>query len=274
MGSKLHIIMSAVLLMVLLSVPLIHVFNSESEENPYAVEIVETSTNSDKSICRWGLKRGKNGEIPEVSKTDADILLSGGGMYLGDINDNKMYLTFDEGYENGYTEEILDVLKQENVKAIFFITGDYFARNDAIIRRMLEEGHSVGNHSMHHYSMPELNYEQCENEILELDRLFYNKFNQHMHFLRPPKGEYNKQVLKVAQSINYKCIMWSFAYQDWITDAQKGADFALKTVSENFHNGSIILLHAVSKDNKDALASIIRTARAQGYEFGDPEDLS
>ncbi len=273
MRSKLYIAMPVLLLMALLTYPVLQIFY-EAEENPYSVEIVETSTNSDKSICRWGLCRGKNGSIPEAAQDDTEILLSGGGLYLGDVNENKMYLTFDEGYENGYTEEIIDTLKQENVKAIFFITGDYFDKNDAIIRRMLEEGHEVGNHTMRHYSLPELNYEKCENEILELDRLFYNKFGRHMRFLRPPKGEYNSQVLEIANSLNYKCIMWSFAYKDWLTDEQKGADYAFQSVTENFHNGAVLLLHAVSKDNADALASIIQEARRQGYEFGDPEDLA
>lgn len=273
MRSKLYIAMPVLLLMALLTYPVLQIFY-EAEENPYSVEIVETSTNSDKSICRWGLCRGKNGSIPEAAQDDTEILLSGGGLYLGDVNENKMYLTFDEGYENGYTEAILDTLKQENVKAIFFITGDYFEKNDAIVRRMLEEGHEVGNHTMRHYSLPELNYEKCENEILELDRLFYNKFGRHMRFLRPPKGEYNSQVLEIANSLNYKCIMWSFAYKDWLTDEQKGADYAFQSVTENFHNGAVLLLHAVSKDNADALASIIQEARKQGYEFGDPEDLA
>ena len=122
MRSKLYIIMPVLLLLALLAYPVLQIFY-EAEENPYLVEIVETSTNTDKSICRWGLCRGKNGAIPEVAQDDVNILLSGGGLYLGDINENKMYLTFDEGYENGYTEDILDTLKQENVKAIFFITG-------------------------------------------------------------------------------------------------------------------------------------------------------
>lgn len=265
--------MPVLLLMALLTYPMLEILR-EPEDNPYTVEIVETSTGGDSSVCRWGLRRGKNGSIPEAGQNDVKILLSGGGLYLGDINENKMYLTFDEGYENGYTEAILDTLKQENVKAIFFITGDYFDKNDALIRRMLEEGHEVGNHTMHHYSMPELNYETCENEILELDRLFYNKFGTHMRFLRPPKGEYNKQVLEIANTLHYKCILWSFAYKDWLTDAQKGADYAFESVTENFHDGAVLLLHAVSKDNADALASIIQEARKQGYEFGDPEDLA
>ena len=275
MRSKIFIAMPVLLLMLLLAYPLLKVsynINNNSEDN-YSVEIVQTATTADKSICRWGLSRGKNGSTPEAGRAEVEILHKGGGLFLGDVNENKMYLTFDEGYENGYTEDILDTLKEENVKAIFFITGDYFEQNDAIIRRMLEEGHSVGNHSMNHYSMPELSYDKCENEILELDRLFFDKFGRHMHFFRPPKGEYNSSVLEIACKLNYKCIMWSFAYQDWLTDKQKGADWALKMVSDNFHNGAVILLHAVSKDNADALGRIIREARKQGYEFGSPEDL-
>lgn len=272
MRSKLYVVMPVLLLMALLTFPIIKVFYDKND-NPYAVEIAEASK-GDKSVCRWGLCRGKNGSIPEADREDISILLSGGGLYIGDVNENKIYLTFDEGYENGYTDAILDTLKKENVKAIFFITGDYFDKNDAIIRRMLEEGHEVGNHTLKHYSMPELNYEKCESEILELDRLFYNKFGQHMRFLRPPKGEYNKQVLDVARSLNYKCIMWSFAYKDWLTNEQKGPEYAFQNVTANFHNGAVLLLHAVSKDNSDALASIIQEARNQGYEFGDPEDLA
>lgn len=276
MRSKIFITMPAMLLMLLLVYPIMRmsgVMYKEGEDR-YSVEIVQTATSADKSVYRWGLCRGKNGAIPEAGKDEVRLLLDGGGMYLGDINENKMYLTFDEGYENGYTEDILDTLKEENVKTIFFITGDYFEKNDSIIRRMLEEGHSVGNHSLNHYSMTELKYNKCESEILELDRLFYNKFGQHMHFFRPPKGEYNSQVLEITRKLNYKCIMWSFAYQDWLTDSQKGADYALKMVSDNFHNGAVILLHAVSKDNADALSSIIREARKQGYEFGLPEELT
>ena len=275
MRSKFIIAMPVILLLLLLAYPIVSTYKECESGNvsKYSVEIVQTATEADNSVCRWGLSRGKNGSIPEAGRKDVEILLKGGGMYLGDINENKMYLTFDEGYENGYTTDILDTLREENVKAVFFITGDYFEKNDAIIRRMLAEGHSVGNHSMNHYSMPELSYEKCENEILELDRLFFNKFGEHMYFFRPPKGEYNSRVLEIAGNLNYKCVMWSFAYQDWLTNAQKGADYALDIVSKNFHNGAVILLHAVSKDNAEALGSIIREARKQGYEFGSPEEL-
>lgn len=273
-SSKIYVIMPVFLLMVLLAYPLTHVLY-EAEEDQYSVEITEAAAvNAGRSVYSWGLRRGKNGSIPEVGKENAQVLLSGGGIYLGDINENRMYLTFDEGYENGCTEKILDVLREENVKAIFFITGDYFERNDAIVRRMLEEGHEVGNHTMKHYSMPELNYDKCESEILELDRLFYNKFGKHMRFLRPPKGEYNAQVLEIASKLNYKCVMWSFAYKDWLTDEQHGTEHAFKMATENFHNGAVLLLHAVSEDNANALASIIREARKQGYEFGSPEELA
>lgn len=257
--------------MVLLIYPLTNM--KLDEDSPYDVEIVQTVSNENKTICRWGLSRKGYGNIPEAGKDDVDILLSGGGMYLGDINDNKMYLTFDEGYENGFTENILDTLKEKNVKAIFFVTGDYFKDNTHIVRRMLEEGHFVGNHSMNHYSMPELSFEKCESEILELDRLFFDKFGQHMSFFRPPKGEYNTKVLEVVNSLNYKCIMWSFAYKDWIVDEQKGKAYAFDTITNNFHDGAILLLHAVSKDNADALAEVIDKGRMLGYEFGNPEEL-
>ncbi len=271
--SKLYVIMPVILLMALIAYPVAHVFHGGDDR--YASEITEEyEVSTSGSVCSWGLKRGRNGSVPEVSKRDAEILLSGGGLYIGDINENKMYLTFDEGYENGLTEQILDVLKEENVRAIFFITGDYLKRNGDIVRRMLEEGHEVGNHTMNHFSMPGLDPVKCESEILELDSLFFEEFGEHMRMLRPPKGEYNAQVLGIAKKLNYKCIMWSFAYKDWLTNEQKGAEYAYKTITENFHNGAVLLLHAVSEDNAGALSSVIKEARKQGYEFGSPEDLS
>lgn len=272
MGSKIFIAMPVLLLILVLAYPVADAM-LKKEETPYDTEIVQVTTNSDKSICRWGLCRGEDGNIPEAGKAEVDILMSGGGMYLGDINENRMYLTFDEGYENGFTEKILDTLRDKNVKAIFFITGDYFEKNTHIIRRMIEEGHYVGNHSMNHYSMPELSYEKCEAEILELDRLFFDKFGKHMVFFRPPKGEYNEQVLEIVNNLKYKSIMWSFAYKDWITDEQKGKAYAFDMITKNFHNGAILLLHAVSKDNADALSEVIDKARNMGYEFGNPEEL-
>ncbi len=275
-----HVIVPIVVFMVLLAFPIaVHIHQEEAAANaqqPYQDEIAVSASVVEaggKSIYRWGLKRGNNGSLPEVGKAEVSVLEAHGGFYVGDTTQKKIYLTFDEGYENGYTAQILDVLQAEGVKAIFFLTGDYFDKNPELVRRMVEEGHEVGNHTVHHYSLAEISATKIEQEILELDRLFYNKFQQHMRLLRPPKGEYNDMALSVADQLAHTCVLWSFAYQDWLVDQQKGTDYAFEMVTGNLHNGAILLLHAVSKDNANALTRIIQYAKEAGYTFGTADDL-
>ncbi len=221
----------------------------------------------------WGLKRGKNGSLPEVGSSEAKLLEKYDGCYLGDTTKKTIYLTFDEGYENGYSEQILDTLKKTGVKAAFFITGDYYERSNDIVARMVSDGHEVGNHTEGHYSLPSISSEKIASELSVLDDKFFEQFGKHMRLMRPPMGEFDDKSLAVAKELGYTCMMWSFAYKDWIADKPNGADYAHKMVMENLHNGEIILLHAVSSDNAEALERIITDARAQGYTFGDPAEL-
>lgn len=234
---------------------------------------VETSNTQDK-IHGWGLVRNKNNQPPQPSKGQKELLENHGGKYLGDTSKKVIYLTFDEGYENGYTPVILDTLKQKNVSACFFITGPYLKSHSDLVQRMVEEGHTVGNHTVNHPSLPTVSDEKVENEVIELDRVFTEKFGKSMRFLRPPKGEFSERTLKITQRIGYTNVMWSFAYADWDINNQKGADYAHQIVTDNLHNGAIILLHAVSKDNANALGRIVDTARQLGYEFGSIENIS
>lgn len=226
----------------------------------------------DQKRC-WGISRQPNGQTPKADPGANELLQKYGGMYVGDVNKNLIYLTFDEGYENGYTSKILDVLKENNVKAAFFITGPYLNEHQDLVRRMVEEGHTVGNHTIHHPSLPEKDDSQIEEEVLGLERAFSEKFGKKMRFLRPPKGEYSERSLAITSKLGYCNLFWSFAYDDWHRDKIRGPEYAYKKVISNLHNGEIILLHAVSKDNADALDMIIKGARARGYEFGNVEDL-
>lgn len=221
----------------------------------------------------WGISRQPNSQTPKADPGANDLLKKYGGMYVGDVNKNIIYLTFDEGYENGYTSKILDVLKDNNVKAVFFITGPYLSEHQDLVRRMVEEGHTVGNHTIHHPSLPEKDDSQIEEEVLGLERAFSERFGSKMKFLRPPKGEYSERSLAITSKLGYCNLFWSFAYDDWYRDKIRGPEYAYKKVMSNLHNGAIILLHAVSKDNADALDMIIKGARARGYEFGNVEDL-
>lgn len=176
-----------------------------------------------------------------------------------------IYLTFDEGYENGYTASILDSLKEKNVSAVFFVTYPYAKQNPQLIKRMIDEGHIVGNHSVNHPSFPTVNLEKAKNEIMVLHDYIKDQFNYEMTLFRFPMGEYSEQMLALVQSLGYKSVFWSFAYVDWDVKNQIGADKAFDIVTTSTHNGAIYLLHAVSKDNAEILGRVIDDIRNQGY---------
>lgn len=225
------------------------------------------------SLRRWGIVRGGPNRQPTPDPGTPELLSRYNSLYVGDIQEKIIYLTFDEGYENGYTGKILDVLYENQVNAIFFITGPYLEKEEELVRRMVEEGHAVGNHTISHKSLPTLSDEEIERETTGLDRRFYEKFGKNMVFLRPPKGEYSERTLQITYELGYVNVFWSFAYDDWNTKNQRGWEYAFKKVTGNLHNGAILLLHAVSSDNAEALDAIIKEARRQGYEFGDVFDL-
>jgi len=237
----------------------------------YTFDVASGTTQN--RIRSWGILRVKDNKTPQADPGTPELLKKYQGIYIADVNKPVIYLTFDEGYENGYTGDILDCLSRQKVKALFFITGPYLNQQEGLVRRMVEEGHEVGNHTVGHFSLPTLNDEKMQKEITDLDSLFYEKFKKHMVFLRPPKGEYSEHSLEVSSKLGYINVFWSFAYDDWYRDKQRGWDYAYNKVMSNLHNGAILLLHAVSSDNAQALERIIVDARKKGYEFGDVLDL-
>lgn len=238
------------------------------------MDVVKPESTDFNKLRRWGLVLGDSpGKQPRPDPGTPELLARYNSLYVADTDQKVIYLTFDEGYENGYTSKILDVLYENDVNAVFFITGPYLEKEDALIRRMLDEGHAVGNHTINHKSLPGLSDEEIEKETTGLDRRFYEKYGENMIFLRPPKGEYSERTLKITSELGYINLFWSFAYNDWDTGRQRGWEYAYNKVINNLHNGAIILLHAVSSDNAQALDAIIREARRQGYEFGDVFDL-
>lgn len=267
---------TAATLIIVLLLPIIlfrtAVFREEPADEVY-LDIDGSYSAVVKDVYCWGLKRNTDGKPPEADSSGSRLLAEYGGKYIGDTEEKTIYLTFDEGYENGYTGKILDILRDNNVKAIFFITGDYLEREPELVRRMIEEGHEVGNHTASHPSLPTLSTDKIEEEVLSLSNELYGKFGVTTRLLRPPKGEYNEKVLKAASDISHSCILWSFAYKDWIVDEQKGADYAYNAVMPYLHNGAVILLHAVSADNTAALDRIIKDAIAAGYRFGTADEL-
>lgn len=235
---------------------------------------IEAANPEDRTRIRsWGIAREKGNKTPRADPGTPDLLRKYQAIYLADPEKPVVYLTLDEGYENGYTGDILDILARQKVNAIFFITGPYLNQQEALVRRMVEEGHAVGNHTVGHFSLPTLNDEKMRREVSELDSVFYEKFNRHMQFLRPPKGEYSEHSLAVTSEMGYINVFWSFAYDDWNRNNQKGWENAYNKVMPNLHNGAVLLLHAVSSDNAQALERIIEDTRKKGYEFGDVFNL-
>ena len=230
------------------------------------------STGLSNKLLAWGFKKEKN-KAPSMPSEYTSVLEAYDGYYLGNQKKKVLYLTFDEGYENGYTNQILDVLKKTKTPAAFFVTGPYLEKETEIVKRMIDEGHIVGNHTVNHPSMPSVSDETVIKEIDNLNNMFKEKYGKTMNYFRPPRGEFSERTMSITKDMGYKTIFWSSAYADWDTNNQKGTDYALEQFTSQLHNGSIILLHAVSKDNADALESMINTAKKQGYTFLSLDNL-
>jgi peptidoglycan-N-acetylmuramic acid deacetylase len=188
-------------------------------------------------------------------------------VFIKENAEGKLYLTFDEGYENGYTTKILDTLQEKNVPAVFFVTYDYASKNPDLIKRMIDEGHVVGNHSYNHPSMPTVSLEKGEEEITKLHNYIKDTFGYEMTLFRPPMGEYSERTLALAQNLGYQSVFWSFAYADWDPKKQPEPEAALKKTVERVHNGAVYLLHAVSETNTQILGDFIDQVCAKGFSF-------
>ena len=195
------------------------------------------------------------------------ILEENEGLCLGNSEKKYIYLTFDEGYEAGYTSKILEILKDNEVKATFFLTAHYINTQEDLVNQMIKEGHIIGNHTVNHKSMPELTDEKITSEVMDLHKVIYEKFNYEMEYIRPPKGEFSERTIKLTNNLGYKTIMWSFAYEDWNEDKQPNEEKSKEKIINNLHNGEIMLLHGNSKTNTNILDSVIKSAKSMGYEF-------
>ena len=178
-----------------------------------------------------------------------------------------IYLTFDNGYENGYTAPILDALKEKGVQAVFFCTLSYIKSQPELIQRMIDEGHIVGNHSDKHPCFPEVSIERREQEVLNVHQYMLDNYNYTMTLFRAPAGEFSEQTLAQTQELGYKTVFWSYAYKDWDPNNQMGPEKALPKITKALHPGAIYLLHAVSPDNAAILGDFIDNAREAGYNF-------
>ncbi|MFC4779625.1 delta-lactam-biosynthetic de-N-acetylase [Paenibacillus sp. GCM10023252] len=236
---------------------------------PAAPAAQAATANAQPGAYHFGFKKSVNGQLPSINEEGfKPILTKHGALFLGDTTKKELFLTFDNGYENGYTTAILDVLKQKTVPAAFFVTGHYVKDQPELLKRMAAEGHTIGNHSWSHPDMTQLTESQIQTELSKVkDEVASITGQKEMSFLRPPRGIFNEKVLAASKQFGYTNVFWSAAYKDWDVNAQQGKAYAYHQVVKQLHPGAILLLHSVSKDNAEALGSIIDEARRQGYEF-------
>ena len=222
----------------------------------------------------WGLSFRQEGSAP-IGPASQEQLEQYDAVYLGDTGEKVIYLTFDAGYENGCTAKILDALKKHDAPAAFFLVGNYIEKNADLVRRMVEEGHIVGNHTMHHYDMSKLSDKEAfSKELTDLEELFLEKTGKELpKYYRPPQGIYSESNLQMAKELGYRTVFWSLAYVDWNNDDQPTAEEAYEKLLPRIHNGAVVLLHSTSQTNAEILDDLLTKWEEMGYSFGSIEDL-
>ena len=220
----------------------------------------------DRTEQNWGQGvRFNDKNQPEASVIFQNKYEKYDSYFIAPTDDKVLYLTFDEGYENGLTSSILDTLKEKGVSATFFVTGDYVKRNPELVQRMIDEGHAVGNHTWSHPYCGQIPLEKVAEDVQKLQTYVQDNFHYTMKYFRCPYGNFNEQSLAVLQSLGLKTMFWSFAYSDWDTSKQPNPTEALEKITARTHPGAIYLLHAVSQTNADILGDAIDYWKAEGY---------
>lgn len=216
----------------------------------------------------WGLSFQQEGK-PPIANAGAEYLAKYNGYYAENTNDKVLYLTFDAGYENGHTEKILDVLKEHNVPATFFLVGNYIESCPELVRRMVDEGHIVGNHTYSHPDMSAIATEEAFGEELnKLEEAYEKVTGEKMKkYYRPPQGKFSESNLQMASDMGYKTVFWSLAYVDWYESDQPTKEEAFEKLVPRIHPGAIVLLHSTSKTNAAILDELLTKWEDMGYEF-------
>lgn len=223
-------------------------------------------------ITDWGLSFQSEG-APPVANASQEYLRNFDALYVGDTNQKEIYITFDAGFENGNTERILDALKKHGVKATFFLVGNYFETQPELVKRMAEEGHTIGNHTYSHPDMSKIgDIQSFQTELQKNEALYRDILGSEMPKLyRPPQGKFCEENLKMAQQLGYSTVFWSLAYVDWYTDDQPTPEQAFSKLLPRIHPGAVVLLHSTSSTNAEILDELLTKWEEAGYTFGDLE---
>lgn len=240
----------------------------------YAVRYVEAFSAKSGEAQNWGLGFGQEGTQPS-GNASAEKLAEYDAHYVGSSSEKVIYLTFDCGYENGNTEPILDALKKHNAPATFFVVGHFLESAPDIVKRMVEEGHTVGNHTYHHPDMSKISdMDSFRKEIEDVESLFTEITGQELSpYYRPPQGIYSTENLKMAKELGYHTFFWSLAYVDWYQDKQPSHEEAFEKLTGRIHPGAIVLLHSTSQTNGEILDELLTKWEEMGYQFRPLSDL-
>ena len=237
------------------------------------VDVFSSSNFMKNETENWGLGFGTEGTAP-TGNVSAEELKEDNAYYVGDTSQKTIYLTFDCGYENGHTKKILEALRTTNTKAIFFITGHYLTSATDLVLEMIKDGHLIGNHTYSHKDFTKSTNEEILKDIEKLENKFYDLTNTKMSkYVRPPRGEFDERSLKLLMDNGYHSVFWSLAYVDWNQHTFNGNQYSYRQVMKRIHNGAIILMHTVSKDNAEDLESIIMKLKNDGYNFNSIENV-
>ena len=222
----------------------------------------------------WGFKKSHDGQQVDIGVELESVLKKYDSIYRGNPEKKVIYLTFDNGFENGYTESILDTLKKEKVPATFFLTGHYVKSATDLVKRMIKEGHIIGNHSYGHPNMANLTEEKMVEQWQKFDEVLKQYTGvERTNYARPPEGVFSEKVLEVGNKHGYRHIFWSVAFLDWDRNSTKGGDYAYNELMKQLHPGAIILMHTVAKHNAEGLPQFIQEAKKQGYTFDSLDNL-
>ncbi len=228
----------------------------------------------DTSIKTWGIGKTRDEKNQPVDCVNANELYGQyDATFVREAN-NEMFLTFDSGYENGNTALILDVLKQKEVSAVFFLTAQYVIENEDLVKRMIDEGHVIGNHTYHHSSLPIISDTKLVEEIMDMDDLMIEKFQYKMKYVRPPRGEYSEKSLAILQALGYETLFWSFGYYDFNVNDQPGISASLQKCLDGAHPGAIYLFHSASETNAIIMNDFIDGLRDLNYKISDLNEFN
>ncbi len=223
----------------------------------------------------WGLGFGKAGSKP-TGNASIDEMKKYDAYYMAEGEEKVLYLTFDCGYENGNTGAILDALKKHNAPAAFFVVGHYLETAPELVKRMVEEGHTVGNHTYHHPDMSKLSDEASFRKEVEGVSEKYKEITgtDMAMYYRPPQGKYSTENLQMAKDLGFSTFFWSLAYVDWNVDKQPSREDAMKKLTSRVHPGAIVLLHNTSKTNGEILDELLTKWEEMGYTFRELSDFT